>query len=378
MKNKTYKKTSQGFSLVELMVAMAIGLVILSGIYHYFYSVGQSNRLLKAESRMQENARIAFATITSIVQQAGNFGCGANNKVITKSLIKADSQLFKPWQFIEGWEAAGSAYGKPYYTENNRQLKSITSKHWDSTTKTIKPKGTKAKKHTDILKLWYVKQVASLTQIKDQSVYFTGVNLHSGDIVVLNDCRQQVFAQVCECSDELGQCKHDQLYFSLQGKKCPLPSNQPFDLTGLNVDSTEIGLLEHAVFFVSQRASKYRDKDDNLSSLYVRYLGKGIQPANKQEILEGVESLQVLYGEDKNLNGVANTYVSADKVGNWEHIVSIKVSLLLRSMANNLTIDKQLVYFNGAVLSSAQKDRYLRRVYSSTIKLRNRGLVSVL
>lgn len=371
--NKNNIQIMKGFSFVELLVSMTIGLIILTGVYHYFYSIGQSNQLLKAEARMQENARLAFSVITSVVQQAGSFGCRSKGSVVINSIVNADDQLFHPWQFIEGWEAEGTAYGESYRTTDDRQLRSINSGHWHGTALSIMPKGTKAKEYTDILKVWYVKQQGSITGRSHDVFYFKDAELRSGNLVILNDCRQQVIAQVCECSGQVGDCKSDELYFSLEGKACKAPGNKSSSLATLRVKNIEFGVLEHALFFVSQRSSKYRNKGENQSSLYVRYLGRGVQAGNKQEILAGVENLQVLYGEDTSINGVANYYISADRVRNWDNIVSIKVSLLLRSMRNNLITKKQVLYFNGALVSSATDDHYLRHVYSSTIKLRNRG-----
>lgn len=354
------------------MIALLIGILILTGLYHFFYSVGQSNRLLHAESRMQENARLAFSIMTNTIQQAGNFGCQSGQSLPAKSIM--NTVLFKPWQWIEGWEAQGTAYARRVEVANNRYLKSIETSHWRSTSVSNKPAGTKLRKQTDVLKVWYVKQYTTAENIQNDKLYYTDMNLSLdlNDIVVLNDCRQQVFAQVCDCqSNQRGDCGGN--YLSLRARNCLSPGNQAFDLSLLNLASTEVGILEHAIFFVSQRASKYRQANDHLPSLYVRYLGKGLSLGNKQEIIEGVENLQFLYGEDNDQDGTANYYVSADQVIDWHQVVSIRVSLLLRSLANNLTVGRQRVYFNGAVLLQPKDDRYLRRVYSTTIKLRNRG-----
>jgi type IV pilus assembly protein PilW len=71
--------------------------------------------------------------------------------------------------------------------------------------------------------------------------------------------------------------------------------------------------------------------------------------------------------------------VSADDVDNWSNVVSLKVSLLLRSLNNNVLSGDQVLEFNGAPIKVAdtkdgKTDRYLRRVFTSTISIRNRNI----
>ena len=54
-------------------------------------------------------------------------------------------------------------------------------------------------------------------------------------------------------------------------------------------------------------------------------------------MVEGVEDMQILYGEDTDADNVANRYVPSDEVGSMENVVSVRISLLLRSVENNLT-----------------------------------------
>jgi len=67
-------KSQKGFNLVELLVAMVLGLFVMSGVFQIFVSSKHSNTLLQAEAEMQENARFAFSVMTEIIQEAGNFG----------------------------------------------------------------------------------------------------------------------------------------------------------------------------------------------------------------------------------------------------------------------------------------------------------------
>jgi type IV pilus assembly protein PilW len=60
-----------GMSLVEVMVAMTIGLVILIALGYFFISSSQINRTTDDVSRMQESGRNALELIGRAVRQAG-------------------------------------------------------------------------------------------------------------------------------------------------------------------------------------------------------------------------------------------------------------------------------------------------------------------
>ena len=55
----TDMRRAQGFSLIELMLALALGVVVTAGIVTLFVGNNQTYTLLNGQSRMQENARFA-------------------------------------------------------------------------------------------------------------------------------------------------------------------------------------------------------------------------------------------------------------------------------------------------------------------------------
>jgi type IV pilus assembly protein PilW len=98
------------------------------------------------------------------------------------------------------------------------------------------------------------------------------------------------------------------------------------------------------------------------------------QPAlfrNGQEFIDGIENLQVLYGEDTDGSGVANYYVPADQVVDMGAVISIRFSVVTRSYDDNLTdgiAQNYIVLGTNAVAP----DSRLRQVYTSTVTIRNR------
>jgi type IV pilus assembly protein PilW len=64
----------RGFSLVELLVAMTIGIVALAALLSLLSSASRALRTREAVAEMQERARFAMATLETDVQLAGYYG----------------------------------------------------------------------------------------------------------------------------------------------------------------------------------------------------------------------------------------------------------------------------------------------------------------
>ncbi len=370
--------SQKGLTLIELMIAMLVGSILLIGVYQLFYSSKQANTLLTTEAEMQENARFAFSVMTSVLQEAGNFGCQSSSLMTLNSLVKTTSDTFRPWRSIEGWEASGTHYGESYTPDLNSSVGQSTGLHWLTSNQATKDTGIKSKSHSDIVKVWYTKKKkSSLSTINNGVLTFPALNLKQGDILVINDCQTVTFAQVCSCdtSDSI-PCDGDDGKANISPDACGTPGNYTFNHTNLNQATTEISVLEEAIFFVGKRSDSTTGYQSNAPSLYVKHLGNNSTPSSKEEILEGVESLQVLYGQDTNNNNSPNYYVSANQITDWTKVVSVRISLLLRSLKNNITIGTQAISFNGNSINidSDTSDRYLRRVFTSTISLRNRNV----
>ncbi len=102
-----------------------------------------------------------------------------------------------------------------------------------------------------------------------------------------------------------------------------------------------------------------------------------------QQIVRGVESMQILYGVDTDNDSYANVYRNATQVGaaNWNSVVSVRVALLLNSQeAVADTADTQEYALLDAAPITPVDDaatavdelRMRRRVFTTTIEIRNR------
>ncbi len=96
---------------------------------------------------------------------------------------------------------------------------------------------------------------------------------------------------------------------------------------------------------------------------------------NGTPLIPGVENLQIEYGVDLTGDGIPNSYQTATQVqgaGNWGAVVAVRLALLAASGTN---VRDQASAENYQLLGTtvnAPNDKQLRRVFSTTIPLRNR------
>ncbi|MGJ8663782.1 MAG: PilW family protein [Marinicella sp.] len=72
---KTHKQNISGFTLIELMIAMVIGLIILLGLVSLFTSSSSLNRSQSGLALLQENGRYAITRIKQDIELAGRKHC---------------------------------------------------------------------------------------------------------------------------------------------------------------------------------------------------------------------------------------------------------------------------------------------------------------
>jgi type IV pilus assembly protein PilW len=97
-----------------------------------------------------------------------------------------------------------------------------------------------------------------------------------------------------------------------------------------------------------------------------------------EEVVENIEDMDLLFGEDTDNDGAVNVYRRADQVTDWANVISMRVSLVAVSGETGAVIDANQTYFlrdtnNDGVPDAASKnDRRLREVFTTTVAVRNR------
>lgn len=328
----------KGFSLVELMVAIVIGLILIAGVIQLFVNNNQMYRVQDAKARMQENGRYAMQILADNILSAGYTGCGTRSAIETTNTLN-DSGAFL-WNFgvaIQGNDATGNSQWTPNVDASIIDPLSGTD---ILTVRRASPTSIRVTNHPG----------GSPPGSADIQVN-PGNNLQNGDIVLVTDCISSAVFQITSNNPNTsGSLAHN------TGQGTPGNSTQQL---GKNYTGGFVARIDTISFFI-------RENPNGVPALYQR-----TGTSNSIELVEGIENMQILFGLDTNNNGSADVYRPASNVPSWNQVVSARVSLLVNSMVDNLTVDGPQTYeFNGQQITA--DDRQLRSVYTKTFTLRNK------
>ena len=127
---------------------------------------------------------------------------------------------------------------------------------------------------------------------------------------------------------------------------------------------------------------------DTLTVNFINPAGAGLTPPyafavdaatteltmNGIPLIDGVESMQILYGVDTNSDSQVDAYQNVVAASDWDQVVAVRIGLLLRTLEEipKGDLDTGTYNVNGTVVDPVD-DRRLRRVFTTTISLRNRS-----
>lgn len=95
---------SRGYTLIEVLLALALSLVLVSAILSLIVSTQHSTAAVVARTRAQENLQLAFALIERVVQRGGSFACADPQRPLV-GFLNGD------WSQIPEYDITRSALG---------------------------------------------------------------------------------------------------------------------------------------------------------------------------------------------------------------------------------------------------------------------------
>lgn len=136
------------------------------------------------------------------------------------------------------------------------------------------------------------------------------------------------------------------------------------DCLGQNVLPADVGTIITNTYFIDDLDA------DGQFDLYC--LGSGnVAP---QILVEAVDNMQILYGEDTNNDDSANRYVNANNVIDWQRIMSVRIALLLSTVTPLRTGEVETETY--ALLNTPTMGPFvtgenrIRRIFTKTILVR--------
>ncbi len=315
----------RGFTLVELLVAMTVGLLISGVAAAVFITSKTTARFGDALARYQEGFRYASHILGRDMRMAGFFGCNSGRTPLTvASGMPAELAYDTP---VRGYDDASAAIA-----------------------------GRIA--GTDVIKLQFGAgggyRLSSDMATADAAININALagDFVAGDYAVIADCSNSTLFKVT----------------GVTGSGAPLAlSHGAAGNSSASVASPYARTAEVFDFITSYYYAA--TSADKRHVLMRRTLRGG--SASDEEIAEGIDDLRFLYGIDTDGDTTANKYVRAADVGDWSRVLSVRVCLLTSSLDDGLATAPQIYYDcdGGAVTA---RDRRLHAPAFFTVSLRNR------
>tara|TARA_R110000824_G_scaffold318073_2_gene505269 strand:+ start:7079 stop:8200 length:1122 start_codon:yes stop_codon:yes gene_type:complete len=369
-KSWSFTKLVAGFTLLELLIAMAMGIVVMSGVVSVLV-VSKSNYVTERElATLQENARFALKFLTEEVQMAGFNGCNDNALNIANSVnfSSADAwylqgvglQGFEEFTdetgrltFPDDFEDAASYYsdaivirrgeqsglriapGPPYHNPNSANIP-LNGAH------DIKPGTIMVISSADCQQtgVFQMSGPTNTTNNATNIVHNTGRGLNPGN-----------------CTKNLGgnfNC----------GSGTSSGSTYP--------PGSSLMRMSSQAFYIGTSAV-----GDGIPALFrmILSLDEANEAAivNSEELVQGVELMQISYGVDLvGDDGLADQYMDASNGSmDWDAVVSVRINLRMRSIYGVYSDNVVYGEFMG-IADTDISDRFMRQIIGTTIQLRNR------
>lgn len=328
-----------GFSLIELMVSLTIGLVIAIAAMSAYLGAAGSSKMSEAQSRMNEDAQAALAVLAQQIRMAGNNPIQPNRAAAFSKNPVYDST------FVGG---SVTSYGTSTFT----------------TTYTL-----------------------SNFLIRGCDGKFNSINTATGSLDTLD-------ATTCgngtsTAPDSLAISYEADLFNTIKPATSPI---KPTDCLGNKLTDISVtfpsGTVTTPTFYVADNRFYIGTSTTILSpSLYCKGNGGA---GTTQPLVENIEDMQLSYGTVSTtatsttatiagyltaaeVVALAPTATTAGYATAWGKVMSVRICIVVRSDTPVVPDAASGQYYKcDGSLDTSQTDLRLRRAYTTTVVLRNR------
>lgn len=410
-----------GLSLIEILVALAIGSLLVLGLVQVFAGSRTAYQLSTGLARTQENGRFAIDILQRDLRMAGHMGCvndqsrflPGNVTPSRPALLSAfltDAQQFgtgpapatnyagaiDPLRFdrsIEGFNAVGTSNGNTLALTTNPTLATargnwqpqLPERLFNDLTAGAAGAPGKPVAGSDIVVLRFFMptgaQVSSFAAGPPTTIGIAdSAPLLEGDadprLFGISDCMQAgVFTATTRTASEIS--------IAVAGLNASTFDTVPQFTLGQSMVYRAESLAYYVGVNASGNAALYR--------LRYRATAAGLLEANREELVEGIESMQLQFGQDSDTTttgrptGNIGASVAANEIlpagaadydHAWRRVGLVQVGLLARSpdpAAAGQRVDADVMKLSAlGVILAPPNDTHYRAVYEDTVALRNR------
>ena len=368
------RRLQHGFSLVELMVALTLALVVTAGVLSVFVGTRTVYQSTSGVASLTESGSFALNFLEQSIRGAGYIACNhATLQVTPQGTLPTNSNLLdmtnQPLAYdftygVEGYEANANLPNGGSVTLPSTPTADQSGSDWTPAldSEFFSALTTGAVGGSDVLVIRSsTPRTAEAYLVADVAPGSTAIQVTNGSALsalqpaAISDCTTSVTFMVAASAPTGGSSATIQV-----GN--PLPE-------GFTAGAV-ITPVTTMVYYVGIGS----DGDTALRRLQLQGgAANGVSPFLDQEMVPGIESMQVLYGIGATGTQTASTYVTADQVADFSTVVSVKVAVLAASPANLATpLPGTPRIFNllGTPVS-VPNDTRKRRVFTTTVTVRS-------
>lgn len=306
-----------GISLVEVMVAMVLGLVVVLGVVGVMSSNRQNFRISEGVAEMQENARTGFELLARDLRVARDTGCGPV-EVITTGLYPtpASGAWLQQWEPVRGFTETDASPAVAFGSGVGQRING-----------------------TDAIQLQGTNDGWPLRNTDPTAATITTVNGHAlqtNDIVVLCDLENQ------------GAMLH-----RVTGSGASTVNITP----ETNYGSGQIARMWATTWYIGNNGRG----GEGGRSLYRARFNQADQTVVTEEVLPGVTNMQLRYRI-----GDAADFSIVVGAAQWADVSAVELTLTSETTHRNLSTAEGEGPLVGA-------DKRLRRTTVNVVALRNRS-----
>ena len=313
------RRRQSGLSLLELMLAVALGLAMTAAVVQLFAGSGRSQAALGAQARLQESARHALTFLSRSARGAGYLGCRGRAGAVRNALHGdwTDLPELNIPQLVEAFDATGGGNDEGDWRPSLRALP-------------IRQGGAAAFKPRHRIDLRRLRPgsdivvfrrtdagaplAAPLLSNSDPVVAFTDAEtFRQDDFALVSSCAQSALFRVTSTATAnsratLARSTGSSAFANRAGHALLAPGSTAGGSTG--PQGSAVALVVTEMYFVARSAAARRGAE--------RWaLWRKTSTAPPRELVAGVEDLQLLLGVDATDDGIdgVERYVVGPAVG---------------------------------------------------------------
>jgi len=379
-------KSNRGISIVETLIGLTLSLIIIAVMGGTYLSNKRTFRTTSQVARVQENARTSMEIMMTDLRMAGYMGCNSDMRNLLDTSDPGYSpELFDPTRAISGWEFNGTGPGESY-TVTSQDPATASASDWASESGAALDGALDGLvvPGTDVIVVKRLNGPIVATPANNNNINNNNLGLNQNSNVAQDTI---VLVTNCKGGDLFMNVSNDNATTMSKGGA---GGHTPGNATGPAYkwrnkwqSTDEIYLLSSSAYFIGIGVN-------GIPSLFALSYDQGISGlGNPVELVEGVESMQVLSGEDLDADGIADRFLPLDEVTDATQVVAARITFMFRTieetvetvdstsrfdMTNGIAIQPSATPAAESTTVDPLDDQHIRYVTGSTIHLRNRVL----